>query len=170
MEFAIKDLIIPTLVDSGESISLISPSIFEKIKQTNIKIKYLANPIKVTILSNKTIPFKHGAKFKFQNYNYFLNSKFYVTHEEFDKNYQIILGYDFSKSNKIVMDFENNTLKFNNVEIKLNLSENQIPEVNQNIDAIQNQNLQTIPKEINFNEYNPNSENSIRVFADKKSL
>lgn len=74
----INELIIPALIDSGASISLLSSCIFEQIKRTNVQIKYLANTIKITRIRNRIVPFKHCIKFKLHSNNIFLIGIFFM--------------------------------------------------------------------------------------------
>lgn len=69
----IKNINISTLLGTGAIISLLAPELFDKIKETNIKIKYLSNNVRISTINNREDPFKHCVQFKFIINNLFLN-------------------------------------------------------------------------------------------------
>lgn len=62
----IQDVKIKVLLDTGATVSLLVPSLFKEIKDTNVKIKYLDNQIQIQILKISKISFKQCVKLTFR--------------------------------------------------------------------------------------------------------
>lgn len=119
----IKNIKVKALCDSGAAVSLMSPIIFDKLKEENIKFKYLGNQIQIQTLTNSKIYFKQCIKLAFRLQGSYTTGTFYVTNKDFGRRYQILLGYDYLRSNNMVLDFKNKTLNFKHIKIKLNVPE-----------------------------------------------
>lgn len=65
------------LIDTGASLSLISPKLFEKLKNTNLKIFYLSRAVKIFTINNTTIPFKSCIKITFKLNGIFVSAIFF---------------------------------------------------------------------------------------------
>lgn len=127
INFTIEGEIVSALVDSGSSISLISPDLFEKLKEKKTKFKYLGNNIRIQSFSGTLIPFKHCVQFTFKLQNAFTLGTFYVTENNFTGTYKILLGCDYLRNNHIILDMKEKQLKLKNIKIPLNHFENKLP-------------------------------------------
>lgn len=122
INFEINGCKINALCDSGAAVSLSSPSLFEQLKNTGVKYKNLSNHIKIQTLTNSTIAFKQCVKLTFRLENIFVSGAFFVTNRDFGRDYNMLLGFDFLKTNKIILDFEDKTMKLKNKNIALHFS------------------------------------------------
>ena len=135
--FNLKNIQICSLLDSGASISLLSPDLFEQIKSTDIKIKYLSRSVNIHTLNNQTIPFRNCIQITFKVENIFVTGTFYVTQNVIQRPYKMIIGFDFLKHNKITLDFTNSTLKLKNSQINFNQPNTYTLNNNLNMNQIQ---------------------------------
>lgn len=119
ISFEIKGIKITALADSGAAVSLASPSLFEQLKNAEVKYRNLCNQVKIQTLTNSTIAFKQCIKLTFKLDNVFVSGAFYVTNSDFGRDYNMLLGFDFLKTNKIILDFEDKTMKLKNKNIAL---------------------------------------------------
>lgn len=110
---------VDTLLDSGAAVSLLSPEVLEALKQTDAKIKYLANRVTIHTFDNSVIPFRQCIKITFKINNEFVTGTFYVTSHNFQGDYKMLLGFDFLKKNRMILNFDKKTLKLKNTEIAL---------------------------------------------------
>lgn len=127
INFDIKGIKVSALLDTGGAVSLISANLFEKIKENNVKFKYLGHRIRIQSFSGTTIPFNHCIQLSFKLQNAFTSGTFYVTENNFTASYNMLLGYDYLKTNQMVIDIEKKLLKFKNVKIPLNHNDNKLP-------------------------------------------
>lgn len=104
--------------------SLATPSLFNQLKETGIKPKYLANQIQIKTLTDSAIYFKQCVKMSFRLEGVFTTGTFYITSKDFGRKYQLLLGYDFLKNNKMILNFDDKTLQFKNKKIKLQFNMN----------------------------------------------
>lgn len=125
LNFEFKGIKITSLLDTGSVVSLLSPDVLELIKQTNTKIKYLSRRVNIVTFENGRIPFKQCAEIKFKIHSHFVKGIFYITEHNFNKSYGMLLGYDFLKDNKIILNLEEASLLLNGQKIAFNASENQ---------------------------------------------
>lgn len=58
IDLEIKKIKIKALCDSGATVSLLSPIIFKKLKEENLKFKYIGNQIQMQTLTNSKNYFK----------------------------------------------------------------------------------------------------------------
>ena len=137
MDFDIAGIQTKGLIDSGASLSILSPTLFEKLKTVNLKIFYLSRSVKIHTLDNHVIPFKSCIKIRFRLNGIFVTAIFYVLMHDFNKNYNVILGYDFLKNNKMILDCETKSLKFKNTKIPLYLG-NKTDTTNEQMNTIYN--------------------------------
>lgn len=127
------------LLDTGANISLIQASTLEKIKQST-KVEYISRSVKIRTIDNSSIPYLSAVNLKFKISNKWFSNVFFVTKNEWNSNYEIILGYDFIQKNKILIDSANNCLIIDNTKLSF---------LNQNFETISN-NIECI-KEVNVN-------------------
>lgn len=125
LHFTIKEIDIISLIDSGSSVSLMSPILFNKLKDSGIKIKYLSRQVNIHALNNSVIPFRQCIKIKFKLNKVFTTGTFYIASDTFDRRYNLLLGYDYLQQNKMLLDCHKHTLKFKNMEIPLHYEDNQ---------------------------------------------
>lgn len=88
------------LIDCGAAVSLLSTDIFEALKQTEAKIKYLGNRVSIQSFANTSIPFRQSVKLTFKINNIFTTGTFYVTSKNFEGEYKVLLNFDYLKVNK----------------------------------------------------------------------
>jgi len=107
----------PALFDTGSSVSLINKSFFNKHKH-NITYRNLARKISITTINSVinydaciTISFKIGTKF--------FNTQFYVIEFPKSSKFDIILSYEFVKSNDMIIVPNENHILYKNVKIPL---------------------------------------------------
>ena len=173
MQFKIDNINITSLIDSGASLSLVSAKLFEKLKETKIKIHYLSRNVRIHTLNNSTIPFKSCIKINFKLGGVYVTGHFYVTTQDFPQNYQMIMGYDFLKENIMTLDCYKRQLKFKHVQLDLNnitssddknqqtISQMTMHNISQRDITIQNKhecNSRKIEQNDNIYKYNPNVE------------
>lgn len=100
--------------------NLLSPDVFEELKKSNVKIKYLANQVNIQSFNGTSIPFKNCIKMSFKLQNSFTYGTLYVTTKNFIGKNKMLLNYDFLKNNQMVINLQKQTLKLKNTTIKLN--------------------------------------------------
>lgn len=94
-----------------------------RLKNTNIKIKYLGCNIKIQTLYNSTILFCQCIKMTFKIAHVFTSDTFYAENKNFQQDYKIELGYEYLKAEHIILDFEDRGLRFKSLVFDLNTSE-----------------------------------------------
>lgn len=104
---------VAALLDTGANLSLIQPSVLNKIKST-CKIQYISRAVKIHTINNSNIPYLSAVNIKFKIQNKWFENQFFVTKDDWQSNYKIILGYDFLQRNKILIDIVNKQLIINN--------------------------------------------------------
>lgn len=84
----------------------------------------MGNQIQIKTLTNFTIFFKQCVKpsFRLDVDGVFIIGTFYVTSQDFGRDYQLLLGYDYLMTNKIILNFEDKTVTVKNKNIKLNFA------------------------------------------------
>lgn len=102
-----------SLLDSGANVSLTTPSIIDKIKKF-AKVNYLSRAVKIKTLDGSEIPYLATVKLKFKIEGKWFENVFYITQNDWNSKYNMILGYDFLQNNKIMLDAENKQLIVNN--------------------------------------------------------
>ena len=105
------------LLDSGASISLLSKSFFNNVKD-NINYKRIATAVKITTVNSAvfcacciTLSFKIGNKF--------FKHSFYLINIPDESKFVGILGFDFLKSNKVVIDLQQNHITINDCKAEI---------------------------------------------------
>lgn len=124
INFEIKGIKVSGLLDTGGAVSLISADLFQKLKENNVKFTYLGHNIRIQSFSGTRIPFTHCIQLAFKLQNAFTTGTFYVTENNFNASYNMLCGYDYLKSNQMILDLEKKQLKFKNVKITLSHSGN----------------------------------------------
>lgn len=119
IQLDIYGISVKILFDSGAAVSLLSPDIFESLKETEAKIKYLGNRITIQSFDNSKISFRHCIKLTFKINNIFTTGTFYVTSKSFQGDYDMLLGYDYLKINRMILDFNEKALRFKNTRLSL---------------------------------------------------
>lgn len=103
--------------------SLATNSILEQLKNANVKYTNLSSNVKIQTLTNSSISFKQCIKLSFKLENTFVTGTFYITNEDFGRDYNVLLGFDFLKNNKILLDCDTQIMKLKNKNIKLHFIE-----------------------------------------------
>ena len=117
------------------------------MKEIDIKIKYLSRQVRIHALNNASIPFTKCVKLTFKINNIFVTGSFYVTNYEYQKSYNMLIGYDFLKINKIILDCNRNVLQLKNTQIPLDINEPNTDEQNI-INYMKNSKIQCTNKKI----------------------
>lgn len=89
----LNNTVVPFLLDTGSSISLIKSDVFNVIKQ-QIKCRYLSRMVQITTL-NSEVHFQACVEFTFKLNNVRFKHLFYVINLHNEQNFTGILGYDF---------------------------------------------------------------------------
>lgn len=137
IEFDIKGVRLKALCDSGASISMLSLNIYENLRQAEVKMKTLSRQVKIFTLDNTNIPFRQCVKINFKLNQTFVTGVFYVSHKNFQKEYDTILGYDFLKFNRMILDCDRKTLNFKNESIRLERWHNKEESIQPQINTVQ---------------------------------
>ena len=98
------------LIDSGAGVSIINPEIFDKISQ-NQKPKLQKEGVKMVGAGGKNIPFHGTGVFKFEIDSTIYEHTFWVA----DINLHGILGFDFLRKNKCLLDFAQGKIALDNL-------------------------------------------------------
>ena len=99
------------LLDSGAAVSLLTESLFKKIKEKGIKINYVSRHVKLLTVDGSTIPFNKTIQISFKLGEKQMKNVFFVANNNFSNQYQMILGYDFFKNQNAILDCQEGTLK-----------------------------------------------------------
>ena len=91
---------------------------FEAIKNKT-KINYLASNVNIQTLTKQNIAFKHCISLSFKIENKKISHSFYVTYDSFAERYGTILGFDFFKCQRAILDISTNVLHLPKMEIPL---------------------------------------------------
>lgn len=100
----IKGIQTNALVDSGAAVSLTGLTLFEKLKPTDLKPKYMSRAVKIQAIGQIMIPFTKTIEFTFGIQNKFVKNLYFVTDRDFSTEYDLLLGYAFLKENKVIQD------------------------------------------------------------------
>lgn len=101
------------LLDTGANLSLVQPNILEEIKE-NSKVEYISRAVKIHTLNKQIIPYLSAVNLKFKIQSRWFKNQFFVTQDNWQANYQIILGYDFLQRNHILIDIHSKRLVIDN--------------------------------------------------------
>lgn len=151
------DVITPALIDTGANVSLANPNLINKIKE-NTKIEYISRNVRIQTLNNNSIPFSSAALISFRIENQFFKNTFFITKHDWNCKYQIILGYDFLKKHKAVINADENSLQIGRNKLKL-IEDPQQPMLH-SITSKQFQHFAKITHKIKLN---PNSTKLVKI-------
>lgn len=92
------------LLDTGSSVSIVGDKFFQQIKQL-IKIRYLSRSVKITTL-NSTVNFSSCVEFTIKIESKSFKHSFYVVNIAEDSSFCALLGYDFLRKFRVVINEE----------------------------------------------------------------
>lgn len=107
-----------TLIDSGSSISILCPTVFEKVKTVQ-KLKYIARHCQILTMTGSKVEYVACVTINLKIGNQNLCHDFFVAKQPFPDTYKAILGYDLFQKHLVHINFEKKTLKIKNAKVPL---------------------------------------------------
>lgn len=98
------------LLDSGASVSLISPEIFDNIKSKE-NIERFKPKIRIKAVNGSEVRISDGFKIPVKINKFSTSIEFFLTEYSLQTTYQAILGYDFFKNYDAIIDTKTQLLK-----------------------------------------------------------
>ena len=117
------------LTDTGSSINVISPLLFEKIKNDQ-KIKYIAKSCQVLTMTGEQINYRCVIELKFAIGNQKITHEFFVTRQPFSDQYECILGYNLFKKFNTQINLEGGYIRLNNTKVPIFHTQSEADEIN----------------------------------------
>lgn len=106
------------LCDTGSSICILSPEIFEKIK-SQIKVKYITRHCKILTMTGHNVEFSACATIAIKIGNQPLTHDFFVAKQPFGNGYKSIFGYDLFRKHNAQLNLEGKFLRINNAKVPI---------------------------------------------------
>lgn len=122
-----------SLIDCGASVSLVCNREFKKI-ESDKNVKKINDPTIIKSISGESLKILGCYRIPITIANKYFEHYFYVVDNDFGPSYGMILGYDFMRTNKLKLDFEQHKVAIGGLELKMMDSNtvNQINNVNNN--------------------------------------
>lgn len=111
------------LIDSGAGCSIVSDSLFNKIRNLGINVQYLSTSVKLHTVTQQQINFSKCVAFNFKIMNKNFKQQFFVTNAGVATDIEILLGFDFLKAQMAILDIHRNQIRFPNFTIDTTIPE-----------------------------------------------
>ena len=103
VEVQFTDIYAEALLDSGATISLINKKLFDEIKEFT-KINYISRQVSIVSFTQQPVKYNNCVEVNFKINEKNFKQVLFVTPEMESAQYKLILGMDFFRKNKAILD------------------------------------------------------------------